>query len=498
MKNIFSAPSFFIFSQKIVLFKNILLLLRLEDWLVNMIMDYFNKQNRYCALLATFTILIVTHLNAQQKRTTGLSPEVMAWTISTIEPWPQDKYKTLKEAMIDNKIFIPLVFRGGLFNEIGFKYSRDSLRLNDGPPLSSPYEYKSKNMGPMFSHYKFLKSLEDSVYKNVMLPNPLLFKYSYQQLPTTVIKSEAIETSKDFIKLNVKTVVTPPKEVDPVIKFIPDRKYWTSTFAADVKFSRTKTSVNWHKGEINNTNIYTFTNTTYNYARDNVTMNNTLTTKFTIINAPKDTVRDYTIGDDELRLRSVLGLKAIKLWSYSFSAEFFTSMGNKYMPNVQTINASFLSPFTFTTGLGMTYMVKPKFKKPDRSLDLSLTLDPLSFMYKASKNKDINLINLAAHFQKDENGNQLHKMNAFGSTINLTQTFRFSKSITLASRFYYFTNYKLVNSEFENKLDIILSKYFSTTLHLFLRYDDKVKKAEGSDTYLQVFDMLAFGFSYKW
>jgi len=397
--------------------------------------------------------------------------------------------------MIDNKVFIPLVFYGGLFSEIDFKFSYDSLRLNDGPPLPSPYEYKSKSLSPMFRHYKFLKSLEDLVYKKVMLPNPSYFKYSYQQLPTTTIKSETIETSKDLIKLEAKTSSPPPKEVDPVIKFIPDRKYWISTFAADIKFSRTKTSVNWHKGEIDNTNIYTFTNTTYNYARNNVTINNTLTTKFTIINAPKDTLRDYTIGDDELRIRSVFGLKAIKLWSYSFSAEFFTSMGNKYIPNTEIKQAAFLSPFTFTTGLGMTYMVRPKFKKPDRSIDLSLTIDPLSFMYKTSKNKEINL---AAYFQKDKEGNQLHSLKTFGSTINMSQSFRFNKNILLTSRFYYFTNYELVTSEFENKLDINLSKYFSTTLHLFLRYDDNVKKAEGSDTYIQVFDMLAFGFSYRW
>ena len=458
-------------------------------------MKYFNKSDKLYVLSAAFSILLITNTNAQQKGTIGLSPEVMAWTISTMEPWPPDKYKSLKEAMIDNNFFPSLVFRGSLFPELDLKYNLDSFRTKKEPPLLTPFDFQKRIMRPMFTHYRFLRSLEEKVYREVMLPNPSFFEYSYKQFPAKVIISESIEPSKDLIKLDVETKAKPPNEVAPILKFIPDRKYWTSSFAADVKFSHNKSSINWHKGEINNTNIYTFTNLTYNYAKNNITLTNTLTTKFTIVNAPKDTIRNYTIGDDELRLRSVLGLKAIKYWYYSFSAEFITSMGNKYVPNTQTKNVAFLSPYTFNTGLGMTYAVKPKFKKQGRSLDLSLTLDPLSFKYMYSKNRDINL---AAHFRKDKDGNQLHDLKTFGSTINLTQTSKFNNNVTLVSRFYYFTNYERVTSEFENKLDIALSRYFSTTLHLFLRYDDGVNKTVGSDTYLQVFELLAFGFSYKW
>ena len=461
-----------------------------------MIMKYFCKQYKICALVVVCSFLMITHSNAQQqKKTTGLSPEVIAWTVSTMEPWPQDKYNSLKEAMIDNKIFIPLVFRGGLFTGIEFKFNRDSLRLNDWPPLHSPFAYKSKSMSPMYSHYEFLKSLDDMIYREVMLPNPHYFKYSFQHLPSTVIRPTSIETSKDVVKLEIRAATPPLKEVDHIIKFIPDRKYWTSTFAADIKFSQNKSSVNWHKGEINNMNIYTNTNTTYNYARKNITLTNTLLTNFTITNAPNDTLRNYTIGTDELRFRSVFQLKAFRNWNYSSSAEFITSMGNKYIPNTDIKNAAFLSPFTVNTGLGMTYAVKPKFKKADRAVDLSLTIEPLSFKYMHSKDKNINL---AAYFKAKEDGTYEHNLKTFGSTINLTQITKFSKNVALNTRLYYFTNYERVISEFENKLDIILSRYFSTTIHLYLRYDDGVKQVEGSDTFLQVNEMFSFGFAYRW
>lgn len=461
-----------------------------------LMMNHINNYHRFCALFSAFVLFFITDTDAQYRKTSGLPPEVMAWTVSTMEPWPPHRYKSLKEAMIDNKIFIPLVFRGGMFPEFDYKYSRDSIKITDAPPIPPAFEYKSKRIRPMFRHYKFDKMLNDLVYKNVMLQNPEKFKYSLRQLPETIIKPQSIDKSNEYVGINIKApVTTPPEKVDPVIKFIPDRKYWTSSFSADIKFSQNRTSDNWYKGEINNMNIYTNTITSYNYSRDKISLTNTLSTTFTINNAPNDTMRNYTIGSDELRLRSNFGLKAISNWNYSSSAEFITSMGNKYVANSKVKNSAFLSPYTINAGIGMTYAVKPKFKKKDRSMNLSLSLEPLSFKYMYSKDKKINL---SAYFEKDENGNYEHVLRTFGSTITMTNTIQFNKNVSWYSRLYYFTNYERVLSEYENKLDLALSKYFSTTFYLYLRYDDGVEKTEGSDTYLQVNEMFSFGFSYKW
>ena len=457
--------------------------------------NYIKKYNVPFIIPILFLWFSVVDSNAQYKKPSGLPPEVMAWTISTMEPWPPGRYKSLKEAIIDNKFTTPLVFRGGLFPQLDLSFHRDSLKLNDSCRMAPAFAYKSKRIRPMFRHYLFDKRLEDIVYKEVLLKNPKNFQYALRQLPSTTIKPESIDISQAPIGINVKTNITPPETVDPVIKFIPDRKYWTSTFSADIKFSQNKTSSNWYKGEINNMNIYTNTITSYNYSRDKVSLTNTLSTTLTINNAPSDTLRKYTIGNDELRFRSNFGLKAIRNWNYSSSAEFITSMGNKYVTNSKVKNSAFLSPLTINAGIGMTYAIKPKFKKKDRSVNLSLSLEPLSFKYMYSKDKEINL---AAYFEKDEDGNYKHVLRTFGSTITMTNTIQFSKNVSWYSRLYYFTNYERAIGEFENKLDIALNRYFSTTFYLYLRYDDGVKKAEDSDTYLQVNEMFSFGFSYKW
>ena len=460
---------------------------------MNMVMNYKSKYNHFCLLFFLVLLLFSTNINAQKKQEAGFPEEVMAWTISTMEPWPSDRYKTYKEAMIDNKIFIPLVFRGGLFPEIKYNFSLDSLfSIASVPPA---FEYKSNSIKKMFSYYYFQKRLDDLVYKNVMLKNPEKFMYSLNQLPNYTIKPESIEAPNRPINLSTITTTVVPETVDPVLKFIPDRKYWTSTFAADIKFSQNKTSSNWYKGEINNINIYTNTITSYNYSKEKVSLTNTLTTTFTINNAPNDTLRKYTIGSDELRFRSNFGLKAIGNWNYSSSGEFITSMGNKYITNTETKNSAFLSPYTINFGVGMTFTPKPKFKKKDRSLNLSLSLEPFSFKYMYSRDRNINL---GAYFQKDENGVYEHILRTFGSTITMTSTAKFNKNVSWYSRIYYFTNYERVIGEFENKLDIALSKYFSTTFYVYLRYDDGVAKTEASDSYLQLNEMFSFGFSYKW
>ena len=461
---------------------------------MNILMSYKSKYYNLCILVLILPFIFNTDISAQQKRDGGLPQEVMAWTISTMEPWPPNRYRSLNDAMIDNKIFIPLVFRGGIFPKLDYKFSRDSLHFVN--PVPSMVKYKNKRNEKMFSYYLFRKKLDDLAYKDVMLKDPKNFKYTLSQLPETIIRPESIEAPNRSVSL-LEARVTPivPEEVNPILKFIPDRRYWTSSFSSDIKFSQNKTSSNWYKGEINNINIYTNTITSYNYSKGKLSLANTLSTTFTINNAPSDTLRKYTIGSDELRFRSNFGLKAVGFWNYSSSAEFITSMGNKYVTNTEMKNSAFLSPYTVNVGVGMTYIPKPKFKKKDRSLNLSLSLEPLSFKYMYSRDR---AINLGAYFQADENGNYEYILKTFGSTITMTKTTQFSRNVSWYSRLYYFTNYERAIGEFENKLDIALSRYFSTTMYFYLRYDDGVTKKKESDTYLQINEMFSFGFSYKW
>ena len=70
-------------------------------------------------------------------------------------------------------------------------------------------------------------------------------------------------------------------------------------------------------------------------------------------------------------------------------------------------------------------------------------------------------------------------------------------NLTWTSRLYFNTSYKNVEVEWENTLDMALTRYFSTRFNLNLRYDDAVLPYPGWHRYLQYNELLSFGFNYR-
>ena len=159
--------------------------------------------------------------------------------------------------------------------------------------------------------------------------------------------------------------------------------------------------------------------------------------------------------------------------------------------------AAFLSPFSVNLGLGMKYDLDKKFTKRHKSLTLSVNLAPISYTYMYSVDKEIDL---GRHgFKKDpETGEFAHKLSQFGSTINATTTFQINRNISWYSRFYYFTSYDRGLGEFENRVTLAISRFFSTNISLNIRFDDAVDKKPDFDSYFQINELLSFGFNYKW
>lgn len=91
-----------------------------------------------------------------------------------------------------------------------------------------------------------------------------------------------------------------------------------------------------------------------------------------------------------------------------------------------------------------------------------------------------------------------HSKLTIGSTINTDLKFAFNRYLTWNSRFKYFTDYSRVVMEFENRFEMELNRYLSTTLFVYLRYDDDSPGLKGKWDYFQLNQMLSFGLSYKW
>ena len=129
-------------------------------------------------------------------------------------------------------------------------------------------------------------------------------------------------------------------------------------------------------------------------------------------------------------------------------------------------------------------------------MTMSINIAPISYTFRQTIDKDIDL---SRHFTADKvTGEYPTKLSQIGSTINATMTFQISRNVNWYSRFYYNTNYHRIEGEFENRLSMAISRFFSTIITLNLRYDDGVAKNPEFDRYLQINEQLSFGFSYKW
>lgn len=448
----------------------------------------FEKQNKLYSAPVTPNENL---LRFMKKDEVELSDEAMYWArlvrdASTLF----DEHVTFRDTIIFNPLFLPLVFKGDLLPENPVYYDKDAWM--NKVDLPQPFA-----MDTIFKERDITKEFEKNIYNYVQTNHPEYFSYSARELPQDKVITKVIRKpvyQPDLIKVESETDFS---DVDAPVKFIPERRYWTSHFESSVQFAQNYISPNWHKGGVSTLNLTNRELFTYNYKKDKVKFDNSLEIKNNLYTAPKDTLRDYKVGDDVFRIYSNLGYKAFNKWYYTFDLDFKTQLFSSYAENQDVKLAGLLSPFSINIGIGMKYDLDKKFtSSKHKKVVLSANIAPISYTYVRTIDKDIDL---ARHFSKKEDATEYpYKQSIFGSTINATMTFQFSRNISWYSRFYYNTNYQSIRGEFENRLNMAIGRFFSTIISLNLRYDDGIAKKEDFDSYLQINELLSFGFNYKW
>jgi hypothetical protein len=449
----------------------------------------FEKQNRSYSAPVTPNENLLRFL---KKDEVELSDEAMYWAhlvrdASTIF----DSSVTFQDTILVNPLFLPIIFKGKLLPDDLSYYDKDAWKTRVDIPL--PFTPDT-----IFKEEMLRRQIQNKAYKYVEANYPNYFRYSMRDLPQDKVIAKVITKptyQPEMIKVESEADFS---DVDAPVKFIPERRFWTSHFESAIQFAQNYISPNWHKGGVSALNLTNRQYFVYNYNKDKVQFTNELEWKTNVYTAPKDTLRDYKIGDDVLRLHSNIGYKAFNKWFYTLDATFQTQMFSNYAENTDNKLAGFLAPLNVNIGFGMKYDLNKTFaNKRHKKLSLSANLAPLSYTFMYSTDKDIDL---GRHgFKKDEaTGEFERKLSQFGSTINATMTFQFNRNVSWYSRFYYFTSYDRMLGEFENRLTMAISRFFSTTISLNLRYDDAVSKNEDFDSYLQINEVLSFGFNYKW
>jgi hypothetical protein len=143
---------------------------------------------------------------------------------------------------------------------------------------------------------------------------------------------------------------------------------------------------------------------------------------------------------------------------------------------------------------GIKYQLnKTSERDKNRKINLAVDVSPFSLQY--------TWVSDSAVLKQNRYGIPADKnfLLDIGSTMNAKIVVNFSKQITFSSRLKYFTNYEKVIFEAENELNLSLNRYFSTRFYLYGRFDDTQKnKRDDRLGYVQLNEVLSFGFNYTW
>lgn len=265
--------------------------------------------------------------------------------------------------------------------------------------------------------------------------------------------------------------------------------FWNPSGRFGLQFTQNYISPNWYKGGNNNMTLLYSLILEANYNdQQRVQWDNKLEMRLGFVTMPSDTVHSYLTNNDKIYLFSKLGVKAFENFFYTIQTEAQTQFMSGYKSNDTTAYSRFLAPLDVFVSVGMDF--KPKLKNGNT---LSVALLPLSYKLRYINKGDDVIIK--AYKMRDNRRVQ----NNFGSKIEFACNLKILKNFTWRSRFYYYTTYQYVESEFENTLSFSFNRYISAELYSLWRFDDNrdIKYWDESLGFFQFKEYFTLGLAYN-
>lgn len=377
-----------------------------------------------------------------------------------------------------------------LFMPLVFNSQRRNYHLNPRESEEHDFYLNAKSMDSLrvvFQSNKYIRRLAQTILQNAEIEQIGQIQYDQKNLP---------QPEKLVYQLNSNK---PPTWVKPVApgtiakadtKNLPKIPYnpWRKFGYSKLQLTQTYVSPNWSKGGESNMAGLAQVYLEANY-RDskNVAFDNSLDIKIGLNTVSNDTLRNLNVSTDQLRLLSKLGIRMYNDWYYTVSGEFTTQFLNNYKTNTWTMKSSLFSPAKLFVGLGIDY------KKSNRKkgYDLSVLVTPLTlkmnYLYDIENFKPSNYgIDEGKHLGKE-----------LGSKIAANLTWTLSEQVKWTSKFYYYTDFTYVDSDWENTLDFSLNNNFTTSIYVHLKADDRLERAPG-ESLIQMQELFSFGMMYRW
>ena len=320
----------------------------------------------------------------------------------------------------------------------------------------------------------------DNVLLNLYLQKPLLVENVELQAPRVNTQNKQ---RTDVSKVAVSDIIPEKSEsaseelkLDMVVQ---KPNFWKKGGSFSLHFTENYISDNWHKGgESTNTMLSTFLYEANYDNQQGFVFSNKLEMRLGFVSSKSDSIHKYKTNNDLIRLTSQAGLKAVNNWYYTLAGEFNSQFMPGYKTNNKTMFSNFLAPANLIFSIGMEY------KKSTKTSSLACNLSPLAYNFRYVGNKRV-----------DETTHGLKKgrktQDFFGSKIQVNSKFPVVKNVTWTSLFSYFTDYRRIESYWENTFNFQINTFLSTQLFVHARFDDS-QIGE-----IQLKQYLSFGLSYN-
>lgn len=327
----------------------------------------------------------------------------------------------------------------------------------------------------------------DNALYNVYISHP-------QLIGTTETKLKKRGTVKDVVTKPVKQDLKIVDDVLPTLEepgvepsegmIIKKPNFWKFQGDSYLQFLQNYISGNWYKGGESSYSMVGSVTLKANYNNQRkFKFENTLELKLGFQTSRGDTVNKFKTNEDLIRYTGKLGLQASSHWYYTLQILAYTQFTRGLKSNDSYVYSDFMSPFNLNLGLGMDYSFESKNKKVKGSVNLS----PLSFNFRYVDRK-----NLASRYSISGDH---HTLEDFGSQLTAEMTAQLSSIVKWKTRLYGYTTYKRAEMEWENTFTIALSKYISTNIFLYPRFDDSTSR-DSDLGYWQFKEYCSLGITY--
>lgn len=258
---------------------------------------------------------------------------------------------------------------------------------------------------------------------------------------------------------------------------------WRKELNLSLQITQNYATENWYQGAANSFAMLASAKGKLTYNQDNLSWESTGEWRAGVSTVSGDSLRIINTTDDVFRINSKFGYQLHKMWYVSTNVEFRTNLMNNWRKNTTELASAFLTPIRFMWGLGIDC-------KPIKGLDINISPATYKMVYALKADPDkVNVTEYGIEAGKNS-------LNELGSSVRIDWKWRPVREIIVETNFYFFTNYKRIETELEVDVDFIINRYLSAKVMLHPRYDSAVEVNPNMKTKMQFKEFISIGFSH--